>query len=64
MSDEDLQFRFLNSKKCDCSQILIVDDIDMNRFILKEIIRSKFGLNADEAINGKDCLDIVKEKSL
>jgi CheY-like chemotaxis protein len=25
---------------CECSQILIVDDIDMNRFVLKQIFYS------------------------
>ena len=36
----------------------------MNRFILKEIIKSRFELISDEAINGKDCLQMIKEKSL
>ena len=36
----------------------------MNRYVLKEIIKSKFGLVADEAINGRDCLQLVKEKGL
>jgi CheY-like chemotaxis protein len=43
---------------------LIVDDIDMNRYVIKEILRSKFGLNSDEATNGKDCLKVIKERSI
>ena len=35
----------------------------MNRYVLKEIIRTKFGLECDEAINGKDCLMMIKDKS-
>lgn len=35
----------------------------MNRYILKEIIKSKFDLNSDEAINGKECVGLVKQKA-
>lgn len=45
---------------CQCAEVLIVDDIDMNRFILKQIFLSKFGLKSDEAINGKEAVELVK----
>ncbi len=43
---------------------MIVDDIDMNRQILKTIIHSKFGIRSDEAFNGKEALFMVKAKAL
>lgn len=48
---------------CECAQVLIVDDIDMNRYVIKEILRSKFGLAVEEATNGKESLKMIKEKS-
>jgi CheY-like chemotaxis protein len=48
---------------CECSQILIVDDIDMNRYVLKQIFMSKFGIASDEATNGKDALHMVKARA-
>ena len=48
---------------CDCPQILIVDDIDMNRFVLKQIFMSKFGILSDEAINGKEALQMIKTRT-
>jgi|LauGreDrversion4_2_1035121.scaffolds.fasta_scaffold28281_2 CheY-like chemotaxis protein len=48
---------------CDCPQILIVDDIDMNRFVLKQIFYSQFGIQSDEAINGKEALTKVKARA-
>ena len=49
---------------CDCPQVLVVDDIGTNRYIIKEYLSEKFGLSIDEATNGKECLKIIKEKSL
>jgi CheY-like chemotaxis protein len=40
-----------------------VDDIDMNRFVLKQILMSKFGIITDEAINGKDALQMIKTRA-
>ena len=48
---------------CRCAPILIVDDIDMNRSILKTIFLSKYGLKSDEAINGKEALHAVKARA-
>jgi CheY-like chemotaxis protein len=31
--------------------------------MLKEIIKRKFALLSDEAINGKECLEMLKEKA-
>ena len=45
-SDFEL-FDGINKTGCSCSQILIVDDIDMNRFMISEIIRCNFGLSSD-----------------
>jgi CheY-like chemotaxis protein len=35
----------------------------MNRYILKQILLSKYGLRSDEAINGKEAVELVKERS-
>ena len=32
---------------CECPQVLIVDDIDMNRYIVSEMLKSKFGLTCE-----------------
>ena len=48
---------------CECSQILIVDDIDMNRYVLKQIFMSKYGINCDEATNGKEAIQLIKARS-
>lgn len=48
---------------CSCTQILIVDDIDMNRYILKQIFLSKFNLQCDEAINGREAVEAVKARA-
>ena len=32
---------------CECAQVLIVDDIDMNRYMISEIIRQNFALTSD-----------------
>ncbi len=48
---------------CECSQILIVDDIDMNRYVLNQIFMSKYGIKCDEAINGKEAIQLIKARS-
>lgn len=35
----------------------------MNRFVINEILKSKFGLGVDEAINGEECIKMIKKKS-
>eukprot|EP00347_Sterkiella_histriomuscorum_P019208 403342524 len=47
---------------CECSQVLIVDDIDMNRIFLSEILKRNFNIKSDQAIDGLECLKTVKEK--
>ena len=43
---------------------MVVDDIDMNRYILCEVLSSKFGLHVDEAMDGKECIKQIKRKQL
>lgn len=43
--------------------MLIVDDIDMNRYVLKQIFLSKFGLLCDEATDGKEAVQLVKARA-
>jgi len=59
--DHELLINFTTA--CDCAQILIVDDIDMNRYVLKQIFMSKFGILSEEAINGKEALQMVKQRA-
>ena len=61
IQDQDLLFNF--NTACDCAQILIVDDIDMNRYVLKQIFMTKFGILSDDATNGKEALQMVKQRS-
>jgi len=42
--------------------VLIVDDIAMNRFALREVLKRQFGLRSIEATNGKECIEIMKEQ--
>ncbi len=35
----------------------------MNRYILKQILLSKYGLRSDEAINGKEAVELVKQRA-
>lgn len=35
----------------------------MNRYVIKEILRSRFGLSADEASNGRECIKMVKDRA-
>ena len=36
----------------------------MNRYILKQIFFSKFGINSEEAINGKEAVQMVKARAI
>jgi len=31
--------------------------------VIHEVLRNKFGLSVDEAINGKECLKMIKQRS-
>eukprot|EP00347_Sterkiella_histriomuscorum_P014284 403361468 len=50
----------LNLKNFCCPEIMVVDDIDYNRYILVQIISSLFDLDCIQACNGQDCIDQVK----
>mmetsp|Transcript_39618 Transcript_39618/g.29255 ORF Transcript_39618/g.29255 Transcript_39618/m.29255 type:complete len:161 (-) Transcript_39618:261-743(-) len=63
-SDSQEYFTHLVELNCECPQILVVDDIDINRYVIVEVLRSKFGIPVAEANNGKECLQIIKRKSL
>lgn len=47
----------LSNKNC-CPEIMVVDDIDYNRFALTSIMET-LELNCIEAVNGQDCIDQV-----
>ncbi|CAD8200342.1 unnamed protein product [Paramecium pentaurelia] len=49
------------SQQCDCSKILIVDDIGCNHFALQVLLK-KFKLKTDSAYNGNSAIDLVKER--
>jgi CheY-like chemotaxis protein len=36
----------------------------MNRLVLREMLKRKFGLFSDEARNGEECLEAIHEKSV
>ena len=48
-------------KKCNCKDILIVDDDEFICKTFKKILQ-KFKLEADFAQNGQECLDMIKNK--
>lgn len=41
-----------------CAEIMVVDDIDYNRFAVVSIMET-MNLNCIEAVNGQDCIDQV-----
>jgi len=44
-----------------CREALIVDDIAMNRFALRKLLKSHFRLRSLEASNGEECVSLLKE---
>ncbi|CAD8208122.1 unnamed protein product [Paramecium octaurelia] len=46
---------------CDCSKILIVDDISCNHFALQVLLK-KFKVKTDSAYNGNSAIDLVKQR--
>ena len=44
-----------------CPEIMVVDDIDYNRFALTQIISNLFDLECMEACNGMDCIEQIYE---
>ncbi|CAD8189147.1 unnamed protein product [Paramecium octaurelia] len=55
--------QFAQLSQCDCSKILIVDDIGCNHFALQVLLK-KFKLKTDSAYNGNSAIDLVKERLL
>ncbi|KAL4510719.1 hypothetical protein ABPG72_004873 [Tetrahymena utriculariae] len=51
----------LKNKLCNCPDILIVDDTQMNRHTLRLMIQSKLPFIIDEATNGQEAVDKVEE---
>ena len=49
------------NKKCECNNILLVDDELFNLSSMKFLLKKK-KISADSAINGRDCLDKINEK--
>ena len=47
-----------------CPEILIVDDTDLNRIAVRQILKTRFKLFSDEACNGLECIDMLKERTL
>jgi CheY-like chemotaxis protein len=50
------------NKKCDCREYLITDDTELNRFVIKRFLQKHNG-TADEALNGKEAIDLVSERA-
>ncbi|CAD8090623.1 unnamed protein product [Paramecium sonneborni] len=48
-------------KHCDCSKILIVDDIICNHFALQVLLK-KFKLKTDSAYNGDSAIELVEQR--
>lgn len=44
-----------------CAQVMVVDDIDYNRFALKTMLKHIYKLKVAEASNGKDCIKKLKD---
>ncbi|EAS07406.2 ATPase, histidine kinase-, DNA gyrase B (macronuclear) [Tetrahymena thermophila SB210] len=51
----------LKNKLCNCPDILIVDDTQMNRHTLRLMIQSKLPFIIDEATNGQEAVDKVEQ---
>ncbi len=42
--------------------VIIVDDIDVNRFLIKEIIKEK-PIEITEATNGEECINLINNNT-
>jgi len=49
--------------KCKCNQILIVDDGPYNIITCSALLNKKFNLSSDEATNGKEAIEKIKEST-
>mmetsp|Transcript_34541 Transcript_34541/g.33738 ORF Transcript_34541/g.33738 Transcript_34541/m.33738 type:complete len:108 (-) Transcript_34541:316-639(-) len=56
------QSKGLSQNKCDCKEILIVDDNDFNIFSLETIVNDTYTLYSSHCYNGKDAVEAVKKK--
>ena len=57
-ASEDLEW--LKNGDC-CPEILVVDDIDYNRFVLKHLLQQTLGLKCCEAENGQEGIRVFEE---
>jgi len=49
-------------KKCICPQFLVVDDNELNRFVIVNLLKVR-NLYAEEAINGLKAIELIKNRS-
>ena len=42
-------------------RLLMVEDVDINRMILRQYLQDRLGITADEATNGQEAVDLVTE---
>eukprot|EP01022_Parablepharisma_sp_SALTPOND_P002436 TRINITY_DN10_c0_g1_i1.p1 TRINITY_DN10_c0_g1~~TRINITY_DN10_c0_g1_i1.p1 ORF type:complete len:791 (-),score=61.05 TRINITY_DN10_c0_g1_i1:2120-4492(-) len=47
---------------CGCKEFLIVDDVELNRFVLKGMMQ-KFGFDCEEAVNGEKAVKMVRARA-
>jgi CheY-like chemotaxis protein len=51
----------MDRKKCDCEpRILVVDDNQFNIMVIKSMLLEDFGLEAEEAVNGYEALQMFE----
>ena len=44
------------------NSILVVDDVKINIFVIKELLKDNFNLGCDEAKTGESAIEFVKER--
>jgi len=57
----NLQESEFNDSYCDCNKILLVDDTEINIFVIRGLLK-QVALNCDIARNGEEAIELVKER--
>jgi signal transduction histidine kinase len=57
----NMQESELNDSQCDCNKILLVDDTEINIFVISELLK-QVGLNCDVARNGEEAIESVRKR--
>ena len=60
-SEENEESEISSEKKCDCTDLLVVDDEEFNVMASQRMLKN-LGYLSDKAYNGEECIKLIKEK--